>query len=123
VHKIKRACRSLPGAVDSAPNGDEIAEAFANTYKNLYRAYSSVQCNADDLNSLWNSIDKRLAEDKLRYDCIVHHNEVADAVNNLKAHKSEGTRGLLSDFIVNASVELHINLALLIYKQQSRAAR
>jgi hypothetical protein len=111
VRKIKRSRRNLPSTIDLVSNNDGIAEVFANTYKDLY---SSVQCSAEELNALSKIIDKRLLDDKLQSDHIVHYYEIIDAVHSLKANKHEGVRGLSSDFFINASVDLYIHLALLI---------
>jgi hypothetical protein len=111
VRKIKHAPKNLPSTIDAASIDSDIAEVFANTYKDLY---NSVQCSADDLTEISDKIRSSIKSENTQYDHVVHCHEVGDAIQHLKSNKNEGVCGLSSDFFKNASAELHVHIALLI---------
>ena len=67
----------------------------------------SMKCNVSV------KISNACYQQQVPSDCIYTCSEVKDAVSHLKAHKRDGTSGLSSDHIINASDLFFTHLALL----------
>ena len=76
--------------------------------------YNNVQCSADDLDKISDSILRSAKDEVESCHQVIHSNEITEAIQNLKSNKSEGVCGLSSDFFVNASVDFHVHIALLL---------
>jgi hypothetical protein len=109
VHKIrgKRLCCS--SSVDDCYTDSNIANLFYQKYEDLY---TSVPYNIDDMNTYRVNLQESI--DGYSKDCIVTYNDVVTAVNRLKWHKSDGNKGLSSDHVKRACLELSVHIALLI---------
>jgi hypothetical protein len=97
--------------IDSKSNCNEIAEIFASNYDDLY---NSVPCNTYDLDNIAFKIEQEIDKVNFSSECVVHPNEIYNAVEHLKSNKHEGVCGLTSDFFINASMDMSVHLSILV---------
>jgi hypothetical protein len=111
VKKMRGKGGNLPSVVDDCKSDEDIAECFANKYKDLY---SSVPYNVDDVTAMKHTLDedaKQAGDDK---DAVITVSEVYNAIHRLHTGKSDGTAGLMSDHFVNAGSELCVHISMLL---------
>ena len=110
IKKIKSSNKNLPNIVDDCNNDSDIADVFANKYKDLY---GSVPFCTNDIDKLKNTINE-LIEANDYNEAVIRVGEVQEAISKLKLNKSDGIIGLHSNHFVNAGDDLHVHLAMLL---------
>jgi len=94
--------------VDGVGNSSDIANLFADRYKDLY---SSVPYDHDNMASL--KVEITSAVEEYNEECVVSFNDVVEAVNSLKHGKNDGFTGLSTDHVINGCDELFVYVSLL----------
>jgi len=108
--RIRRNKACFSNCVDSKSAPADIANIFANKYKELY---SSVAYNVDDMADLKSLVADKVSNAGFDAQCRVSYEEVVFAVCKLKAGKGDGDIGLSSDYFLHACNELHVHISLL----------
>jgi len=95
-------------SVDGSTNPDDIAELFADKYKDLY---TWINYGVTEMDQIRCSIEESI----IAFDqtCSIAVSQVFDAVCRLKPHKSDGNIGLSSAYLLHACSDLCEHVALL----------
>ena len=97
--------------VDGKSGANNIAELFAEKYKDLY---SSVSYDKNTMLSLRQQIGDLVSSvGSLLSQCVIICSETLDAIHALKHNKRDGYSGLVSDRVINACDELAVHVSLL----------
>ena len=109
VKKIKGRGSVMPASMDNATNDDDICDVFAKKYQDLY---NSVPYNEQEMTDIKHKIQQQLQnESNVNY--FISVSEVIKSVSCLKKGKSDGSEGLYSDHLINASHTLYVYLSLI----------
>ena len=115
VRRTRGSSRDSPTVVDDAVGSEEVCEAFAAKYDELY---SSVPYEEEEMRELQSQIDDGVTSCCASSLCYDEHSilleDVTQAINKLKSGKSDANPGLSSDAFKKAPRELHLHLALLL---------
>ena len=108
VKRMRSTRQQCSSSVDGSTDPDDIAELFADKYKDLY---TCVSYDVTEMNQIRCSIEESI----IGYDqtCSITVSEVFDAVCRLKPNKSDGNIGLSSDYFVHACTDFYEHVALL----------
>jgi len=108
VKRIRRKCNNVSNVVDGVSNADDIAELFAEKYSTLY---NSVSYDVNDMSDIRSELNESI--ECVTSDHAVTGIDVLCAIKQLKAGKSDGSLGLVSDHFINACDEFNIHVAML----------
>ena len=115
VRRTRGSSRDSPTVVDDAVGTEQVCEAFAAKYGELY---SSVPYDEEEMRVLQSQIDDAVSSCCAASLCYDDHSilleDVTWAINKLKSGKADANPGLSSDAFKNAPRELHLHLALLL---------
>jgi len=110
VNKIKASKRNLPRNVDDCNDENDIAEAFASKYVNLYSivpfCISVMDKLKSNVNTLINANDHN--------DAVIQMSEIKEATLKPNLNKSDGVIGPQSTHFANVGGDLHVHLAKLL---------
>ena len=87
-----------------------IAKLFAVKYRELY---TSVPYESEEMLRIQHEIDDLILKNPMYQECSFSFCDVKSAVSRLKLHKNDGSTGLNSDHIINASDNCFTHIALL----------
>ncbi len=83
---------------------------FTNTYKNVY---NSVRYDWEEMESIQKRVHNKIKDsNSVQYMINVHN--VIKCIKQLKAGKSDGDEGLMSDYIINAPHRLSVLIIVVI---------
>jgi hypothetical protein len=111
VKRIRHKKNNYSKNVDGYTDENSIAQVFASKYKNLY---SSVPYDVVELESIRNELDASMLHSARPSDFVINANEVKEAIEKLKLHKSDGSFILSSDHFVNAGFDLSVHISSII---------
>ena len=115
VRRTRGSARDCPNVVDDAVGAEQVCEAFAAKYKELY---CSVPYEEVEMRELASEIEAKIMSHCAHDRCYDVHSillgDVTQAINNLKNGKSDANQDLSSDAFKKAPLELHLHLALLL---------
>jgi hypothetical protein len=109
IRKVRKNKKSAPN-IDGMTSYRDIAEVFQAKYEELF---TSVPSNDSSIKKVLDYIDSNLGNSKLE-DILVTEHEVEKAIDQLKAGKSDGNKGLLSNHIKHAPRRMYLLIALLL---------
>jgi exonuclease III len=101
---------STPPNIDGIKDPRGIADLLGHKYDMLYNCNPSIDCN---LNKIEEYIDMNIIESKTE-DYIVTEEQVVEAIKHLKLGKSDGQKGVISDYIINSPRRLSLHISLLL---------
>jgi Reverse transcriptase (RNA-dependent DNA polymerase)/Endonuclease/Exonuclease/phosphatase family len=103
--------RAAPAStIDGHSSPDCISRIFADKYQQLY---NSVPYSTQEMIDIRNLIEERISSADYSEDYRVTSSEVTTAITRLKPNKNDGGRGLSTNHLKFASVELAIHTACL----------
>ena len=111
VKCIRGKHSNLPSVIDNCSGAGDIAQCFADKYRDLY---SSVPYNVDEIASIRQQLN---CDIELQYDMsdsMIDANEVYSAIHRLNIGKADGSIGLTSDHFINANRDLSAHLSMLL---------
>jgi len=104
----------LPNVVDDVHCDKDITNTFVNKYKHLY---NSVSYDVNDINLVWNELEKNIAISCKTGVCkasdTINVDDVITAALGLKPHKADGIENVSSGGLINGCFGLYVYLALL----------
>ena len=112
VNRLKGRKKTLPIMVDGTKGDVDIAEIFANKYKNLY---TSVPYDKNVLNQVTSEVSQKLggfSVDKIQ-ESLFTVSDIRAAVKHLSCGKSDGQVGLFSDHIIHGTDKLFYSITCL----------
>ena len=111
VRKMKGNTRKMPTVVDGVTGNEQIAEKFAGKFKSLY---NSVGYNQEEMAKIREVIDERVKGNTFFSKALFGIEEFKEAMKYIHRNKYDGTIGLFSDHILNASEELWLHIVKLM---------
>ena len=115
VRRTRGSANDCPHVVDDAVGAEQVCEAFAAKYKELYCSVPYEEAEMRELVSHFDAkINSHCAHDQCYDDHSILIEDVTLAINNLKNGKSDVNQDLSSDAFKKAPRELHLHLALLL---------
>ena len=108
---------NLPPAIDDVAGAKNIANLFANKFKDLFNI---VSYDDAEIKTLKNSINTKIVDRCLGHSCSQCGNhkitpaDVKNAINKLKNNKKDGNVELMSNHIIEAGDRLNVYLSLLL---------
>jgi len=111
VKRIRRNKACFSNCVESKTAPVDIADIFANKYKELY---TSVAFSDDNMASLKLHLADKVSAAGFDAKYRVGYEEVVFAVCKLKANKDDGDIGLSSNYFLHACNELYVHISFLL---------
>ena len=108
---------SLPPAVDNVVGSKNIANLFANKFKDLFNIVSYEE---SEITALKDIINNKIVDRCQEHSCSqtgnhkISHLDVKKAIKKLKNNKKDGNGELMSDHIIEAGDPLNVYLSLLL---------
>jgi len=111
VKRIRASKSSVSCVVDGHSNSGDISAMFAQRYQDLY---SCVYFDADSMDDIRQNIEQQIANGNSVDKCIINAADIARVIHKIKPGKSDGNKGLSSDYILHACNDLYVHIAMLL---------
>ena len=108
-HRCQR--KGVCSVVDGLTHSDDIAECFADKYRELY---TSVTYDTADMQLIRDKLNKSVCDCDVESNLVVTTNDVLLAISHLKADKCDGNSELYSNHFLYAGNELALYISFLL---------
>ena len=109
MKKIRKANKSAASHIDEKNESSDIANVFANKYKDVFNSVSyAVEDMAAFMSTVNDKIDSQCKDGHCKSDHKVTIDEVKDCLRHLKSGKHDGDLGHYTDHLINGTDKLNV---------------